>query len=77
MSQIAKSCNITIQTIYDAIAVDPKFRADVIDCNKVNSDGIDTRSKRLNDEMVKLAASEKTTVLLELRKEAEKYLGNK
>ncbi len=63
MAAICRSVNIDIQAFYDAIAVDPKFRNDIIAC-KSNPD----RSKRLNDEMIKLASSEKVQVLTELSK---------
>lgn len=61
MAAIAKSVNIDIQSVYDAVAVDPKFRADIIKCNENTG-----RSKQLNDEMKKLAASEKAQVVIDL-----------
>lgn len=68
MSQIARSIPIDIQSVYDAIAVDPKFRADIIALDQIPG-----RSKQLNDEMTKLAASEKSQVISDLSKSVEKY----
>lgn len=70
MTAIAKSVNIDLQAIYDAIAIDPKFRADIQKCNENTQ-----RSKQLNSEMEKLAVSEKVQVITDLAKAAEKYHG--
>lgn len=75
MTAISRSINIDIQSVYDAIAVDPKFRKDIIACNTPDSNGIDKRSKKLNDELVKLAASEKSQVISDLQARRAKYLG--
>lgn len=69
--QCTKSVNVDVQTVYDAIAIDKRFREDIIKCNEIVG-----RKKQLNDELVKLAVSEKVAVLSELSKEADKYLGN-
>lgn len=68
MAAIARSVNIDIQTVYDAIAVDSKFRAEIIKCNENTQ-----RSKQLNNELVKLAASEKVQVITDLSNKLEKY----
>ena len=68
MKQICQSVRIERQTVYDAIAVDEKFRREFIEAYKILG-----RSKRLNDEMVKLAASEKSQVLTDLKNIAERY----
>ncbi len=72
MAQIAKSVNIDIQSIYDAIAVDPKFRKDIIE-----ADLLEGRSKHLNDELVKLAASEKQQVISDLTEKTKMYIYRK
>ncbi len=69
MADISRSVNINIQSVLDAIAVDPKFRQDVIEANKNTQ-----RSKRLNDELTKLAASEKTQVLTDLGLKLQSYI---
>ncbi len=68
MKQISQSVNVDIQTVYDAIAVDSKFRADYIECNKNTQ-----RTKQLNNEMMKLAASEKLQVIIDLKNKIKLY----
>ncbi len=66
--QVAKSVRIDIQAVYDAIALDEKFRAEFIRCT-----GIVGRSKHLNDELVKLSSSEKNELIADLLKKSDKY----
>ncbi len=66
---IAKSLFVDIQSVYDALALDKKFREDFI-----KAESIIERSPRLNDELVKLATSEKTKVVMDLTASAAKYL---
>ena len=66
--QIAKSVRIDIQAVYDAIALDEKFRAEFLRCL-----GTAGRSKHLNDELVKLSSSEKNELIADLLKKSDKY----
>lgn len=68
MAAISRAVNIDIQSIYDAIAVDPKFREDIRKCNENTQ-----RSKQLNNELVKLAASEKQQVIVDLSNKLNQY----
>jgi hypothetical protein len=70
MAAICRSVNIDIQSFYDAVAVDRKFREDVIRCDKDTK-----RSKRLNDELVELASSERQQTIADLNARRLKYLG--
>lgn len=65
---ICKSLYIDPATVYDAIALDKKFREDYL-----KADSVVERSPRLNDELVKVANSAKQTVINDLTKAAEKY----
>ncbi len=67
-SAICKSLGIDKATMYDAVVLDTKFRENFIYCNSLSG-----RSKRLNDELVKLAGSEKQSVILDLSKKLDKY----
>ncbi len=67
--QICKSVFVDVQTVYDAIALDKKFREDIIRCNEVIG-----RKKQLNDQLVEMAKSEKTAVLTDLTGRMDKYL---
>lgn len=67
-AQIAKSIPIDIQSVYDAIAVDTKFREDFLEADKIAG-----RSKHLNDEMAKLAVAEKAQVITDLGNRLDKY----
>jgi len=67
-SAIAKSLFVDIQSVWDAIALDEKFRTDIIKCDQIIS-----RKHRLNDSLVELANSEKTNTILELSRSLEKY----
>lgn len=66
--QVAKSVRIDIQAVYDAIALDEKFRTEFIRCN-----AIEGRTKRLNDELIKLSHSEKNEIIADLLKKTDKY----
>lgn len=66
--QIIKSLNVDVQSIYDAIALDKKFREDYLKCNSIL-----TRKKQLNDELVNLASSEKVQVITDLTNKLSKY----
>ncbi len=67
--QICKSVFVDVQTVYDAIALDKKFREDIIRCNEIIG-----RKKQLNDQLVEMAKSEKTAVLTDLTGRMDKYL---
>lgn len=67
-AQIARSIPIDIQSVYDAIAVDQKFRNDFLAADKIPG-----RSKQLNDELKKLATSEKSRILTDLSNKLDKY----
>ena len=67
-NQISKSLFINIQAIYDAIAVDEKFRNDFIAC-----DQIEGRNKQLNNSLIELAASAKNQVISDLASRIDKY----
>ena len=69
LKAIAKSLFIDIQTVYDAIAMDKKFRDEINRC-----DLIEGRKKQLNNQLVELAASEKKVVLTDLTGKMDKYL---
>ncbi len=66
--QVAKSVRIDIQAVYDAIALDEKFRAEFVRCM-----GLTGRTKHLNDELIKLSTSEKNAIIADLLKKTEKY----
>ncbi len=66
--QVAKSVRIDIQAVYDAIALDEKFRTEFIRCM-----GLTGRTKHLNDELVKLSHSEKNELIADLLKKTDKY----
>lgn len=66
--QVAKSVRIDIQAVYDAIALDNRFREDFVRCI-----GIAGRTKRLNDELIKLSHSEKNEIIADLLKKTAKY----
>lgn len=70
-TQIAESVFIDIQAVYDAIAVDEKFRNDFLAC-----ENLEGRKKQLNNSLVELAASAKNQTISDLSREARKYLGN-
>lgn len=69
MKQICESVNIDIQAVYDAIALDKKFRDDINYCNEQKG-----RKKQLNDELLEQAVSEKTAIISELTNKMDKYL---
>lgn len=64
---IARSINVDIQSVYDAIALDKKFREEFIKADAK------PRTTRLTNELEKLAASEKTQVVEELASKINKY----
>ncbi len=66
--QVAKSVRIDIQAFYDAIALDEKFRAEILRCMEIPG-----RTKHLNDELIKLSTSEKNEIIADLLKKTEKY----
>jgi hypothetical protein len=66
--QVAKSVRIDIQAVYDAIALDSHFREEFVRCA-----GIPGRTKRLNDELIKLSHSEKNEIIADLLKKTDKY----
>lgn len=66
--QVAKSVRIDIQTVYDAIALDPHFREEFLRCT-----GIPGRTKHLNDELIKLSHSEKNEIIADLLKRTSRY----
>ncbi len=61
MKQIAKSVEISIASIYDAIAVDTKFRDDINACNE-----IEERSKKLHNELESLQVKEQNDTITDL-----------
>ena len=67
-SAICKSIPIDIQSVYDAVALDSKFRTDFIHCETIKR-----RKNKLNDALVELASSEKVQVIAELTKKMDKY----
>ena len=70
ITQVCKSIPIDVQSFYDAVAVDQGFRKAVNEaCN------IPGRAKQLNEGMKAIKHQEKTDVVNELFKAAEKYLG--
>ena len=60
-NQIAKSVGIQIQSFYDAVAVDDKFREEVLLCDK-----IENRSIQLNNELKQLKIKEKNQTIEDL-----------
>lgn len=66
--QVAKSVRIDIQSVYDAIALDDKFRAEFTRCLAIVG-----RTKHLNDELIKLSHSEKNELIADLLKRTERY----
>ncbi len=68
MAAICRSINIDTAAVYDAIALDPKFRTDFIRC--YYSTG---RKKQLNNQLVILADSAKQQVITELTSKLSKY----
>lgn len=68
VKDVARSINIDIQAIYDAVAIDPKFRQMFLEIDKIEG-----RAKRLNDELVRLATAEKTAVVQDLGIKLDKY----
>ena len=66
--QIVKSVDIDIQSVYDALCLDKKFREDFLKCEEIPG-----RSKQLNDELKVLAASEKAQIVTDLTKKLENY----
>ncbi len=69
MKAICKSLVVDPASVYDAVALDTKFREDFLRC--YNTDG---RKKQLNDQLVEMAKSEKTAVLTDLTGRMDKYL---
>lgn len=61
MQQIANSVEITIASVYDAIAVDDKFREGINACNEIPG-----RSKKLNNELASLEVKEKNQIITDL-----------
>lgn len=68
MAAICRSIPIDLQAVYDALALDQKFREDFL-----AADQIPNRSKRLNDELKKLACVEKTKVITDLSNKLDLY----
>lgn len=67
-SQISKSIPVDIQSFYDAVAIDPKFREDVNACGKIPD-----RAMQLNHAIAQLNKKENTDVISDLLKRAENY----
>lgn len=61
MKQIAKSVEISMASVYDAIAVDTKFREDINTCNEIEG-----RSKKLHNELESLKVTEKNQTISDL-----------
>lgn len=61
MKQIAKSVEITIASVYDAIAVDEKFRDDINAHNEIEG-----RSKKLHNELASLKVREQSDTITDL-----------
>ena len=61
MKQIAKSVEISMASVYDAIAVDDKFRDDVNACNEIPG-----RTKKLHNELASLTVKEKNQTINDL-----------
>lgn len=68
MKQIADSIEITMGSIYDAIAVDDKFREDINACNEIPG-----RSKKLNNELKSLEVREKNQIIADLGRKLKDY----
>lgn len=68
IAEICRSIPIDLQTFYDAIAVDTKFREDV---NQAYT--IENRALHLNDGLVEMKKEEKTAVINDLMEKAKKY----
>ncbi len=65
---ICRSLFIDVGSVYDAIAIDKKFREDYLKC-----DSIIKRNTQLNDELVVLANSEKKNIVDDLTSKLDKY----
>ncbi len=68
MAAICRSLRVDNQSVYDAIVLDPKFRAEFIKCYETIG-----RKPQLNDQMVILADSAKTRVISDLSSKMDKY----
>jgi len=69
MKAVCRSIFIDVQAVYDAVALDVKFRTDFI-----RAYSIVERGNRLNDELVDLANSEKQTIVNDLNNKINKYV---
>lgn len=67
-SEIVKSIGFDQHTVYDAIALDSKFREAVNACSQIPD-----RKKHLNNALETIAFEEKCAVVSQLAKAAEKY----
>ncbi len=65
---ICRSLFVDVQAVYDAIALDKKFREDYMKCDQIIK-----RNPHLNNELVVLANSEKKTIVDDLTSKLEKY----
>ena len=63
MKQIAESLKFDQATIYDAIAVDKKFRDDVNACYLIEG-----RSKQLRDKLEEIVSEQKNQIIADLSK---------
>ncbi len=67
-AQIAKSVDIDIQAVYDAVALDDKFRAEFMRCLAIPG-----RPKHLADGGVDFTQEEKSELIGDLLKRANRY----
>lgn len=67
-AEVCKSVSLDLQTVYDAIALDAKFRDAVNACKQIPG-----RKMRLNDALENIKTEEHSLVIQQLAKAADKY----
>lgn len=70
LASVARSIPIHIQTVYDHIALDPKFREEFVKANQIQG-----KAKKLNKALVDVAEEEKRDFISSLLKKAGNRLG--
>ena len=69
MKAITKSIFVDIQSVYDALALDKKFRDDFLKCDELKG-----RSKQLTNELEKLTVAEKIQIVQNLSSKLGNYI---